>query len=73
MQKKPSSNGFNFKNIDFSNFSFVTGDNSYIVYRMKEKKIIDISIKVYSDEIDKPFGLVSITTESFISGYVKRS
>lgn len=71
--KEASSSGFDFNSIDFANFSFVAGDNSYIVYRMKEKKIIDISIKIYSDELNKPFGLVSITAESFISGYVKRS
>lgn len=71
--KETSSNGFNFNNIDFANFSFSTGDNSYIVFRIKEKKIIDIALKIYSDELNKPFGLIDTMLEAFIGGYVKRS
>lgn len=70
--KEASSNGFDFANLDFANLSFETGENSYIVYRIKEKKFIDISMKVFSDEIDKPFGLISISLEAFLGGYVKR-
>ena len=71
--KEASNNGFDFNNIDFTNFSFSTGDNSYIVFRIKEKKIIDIALKIYSDELNKPFGLVDAMLEAFIGGYVKRS
>ena len=71
--KEASSNGFDFANIDFGNFTFETGENSYVVFRIKEKKIIDISIKVFSDELDKPFGLVNLVLEAFLGGYVKRS
>lgn len=71
--KEYSINGFNFNNIDFSNFSFGTTENSYVVFRIKEKKIINISLKVYSDEIDKPLNLVGITLQAFLGGYVKRS
>lgn len=70
--KEASSNGFNFATLNFENFSFETGENSYIVYRIKEKKFIDISLKVYSDEIDKPFGLIEISLQAFLGGYVKR-
>lgn len=70
--KEASSNGFDFGNIDFSNFSFETGENSYIVFKVKEKKFIDMSMKVFSDELDKPFGLISISIEAFLGGYVKR-
>lgn len=70
--KEASNNGFDFKTLDFSNFSFSTGENSYIVFRAKKKKIIDISIKVFSDELDKPFGLENLTLEAFLGGYVKR-
>ena len=70
--KEVSGNGFDFNNLDFANFSFATGDNTYIVFRVKEKKIIDLSLKVYSDIKDKPFGLIDINVEAFISGYVKR-
>lgn len=71
--KEVSSNGFNYRNIDYANFSYVSGDNTYVVFRVKEKKIIDISLKIYSDELNKPFGLAEINLEAFISGYVKRS
>ena len=70
--KEASSNGFDFSNIDFSNFSFETGENSYAVFKCKEKKFIDISLKIYSDEIDKPFGLINVVLEAFMGGYVKR-
>ena len=71
--KEVSSNGFNYNNVDYANFSYVSGDNTYVVFRVKEKKIIDISLKIYSDELNKPFGLAEINLEAFISGYVKRS
>lgn len=70
--KEASISGFDFEKLDFSNFSFSTGDHSYIVFRIKEKKIIDISIKIYSDELDKPFGLINETIEAYLGGYVKR-
>lgn len=70
--KEASSSGFDFENIDFENFSFETGDNSYIVFKCKEKKFIDLSLKVFSDELDRPFGLIGITLEAFLGGYVKR-
>lgn len=70
--KEASSSGFDFENLDFENLSFETGENSYVVFKCKEKKFIDISFKVFSDELDKPFGLIGITLEAFLGGYVKR-
>lgn len=67
-----SANGFNFGNIDFANFSFVTTNKSNLIYKIKEKKIVELSIKFYSDEIDKPFGIYSATIEAFVGGYVKK-
>lgn len=64
--------GFNFNNIDFANFSFTTTNQSYVVFKAKEKKISEVSIKVYSDEIDRPFGLYSITIEAFVGSYIKK-
>lgn len=61
-----SSTGFDFSNIDFSNLAFTTTNDSYIVYKIKEKKFITISLKFYSDEKDKPFGLFSAVIEAFI-------
>lgn len=71
--KEVSLNGFDFNNIDFSNFSFSTDDNSYVSFKIKLKKIIDYQLKFYSDEIDKPFGLYSVTLEAFLGSFVKRS
>jgi hypothetical protein len=71
--KEVSGNGFDYGNVDYGNFSYVTADNSYVVFRVKEKKIIDISLKIGSDILDKPFGLIECNLEAFISGYVKRS
>lgn len=71
--KEIANGGFDFNNVDFSNFSFTTNSSSYVVFRIKEKKIIDISLKFYSDELDKPFGLSNLTLEAFLGGYVKRS
>lgn len=71
--KESAIKGFNFKELDFTNFSFGTTENSEVVFRIKEKKLIDISLKVYSDELDKPFSLIDLTLQAFIGGYVKRS
>lgn len=67
-----SATGFSFLNIDFSNFSFITVNKSYLIYKIKEKKINEISLKFYSDEKDKPFGLYSAVIEAFVGGYVKK-
>ena len=64
--------GFDFNNIDFSNFAFTTKNNSYVVYKIKEKKFIEISLKFYSDELDKPFGIYSAIIEAFVGAYVKK-
>ena len=67
-----SATGFDFNNIDFANFAFVTSNNSYIVYKIKEKKFTELALVFYSDEIDKPFGVYSAMIETFIGAYVKR-
>ena len=67
-----SATGFDYSNIDYSNFAYTTKIDSYIVYKIKEKKFLTISLKFYSDELDKPFGLYSAILEAFIGGYVKR-
>lgn len=67
-----SSTGFDYSNFDYSNFAYTTTNESYIVYKIKEKKFIELMLKFYSDELDKPFGIYSATIEVFIGGYVKR-
>lgn len=71
--KEVSSSGFDFTLMDFANFSFSTTDNTYVVIRVKEKKIIDLSLKIGSDMLNRPFGIDELNIEAFISGYVKRS
>jgi hypothetical protein len=65
-------NGFSFTDLDFSNLSFTTTSQSYLVFKMKEKKISEVSLKIYSDEINRPFGLYSITLEAFVGSYIKK-
>lgn len=67
-----SATGFDFNNIDFSNFAFTTKNNSYVVYKIKQKKFIELCIKFFSDELDKPFGLYDSVIEAYIGSYIKR-
>ena len=67
-----SATGFDFANIDFTNFAFTTKTNSYVVYKIKQKKFIELCIKFYSDELDKPFGLYDSIIEAYIGSYIKR-
>lgn len=67
-----SATGFSFVGLNFENFSFITTNKSYLLYKIKEKKINELSLKFYSDEKDKPFGLYSATIEAFVGGYIKK-
>lgn len=69
---KYASTGIDFGNINFGSFTFTVNNNSYIVYKIKEKKFLEISLKFYSDELDKPFGLYSAILEAFVGGYTKK-
>ena len=67
-----SATGFDFGNIDFTNFAFTTKNNSYVVYKIKQKKFIELSLKFYSDELDRPFGLYDAMIEAYQGSYIKR-
>ena len=67
-----STTGFDFNSIDFAYFDFTVTKVSYVVFKIKEKKFIELSLRFYSDELDKPFGLYSATIEAFLGGYVKK-
>ena len=69
---RKSANGFSFESLDFRNFSFITTDKSYVLYKIREKKLNELSLKFYSDEKDKPFGIFSSTIEAFVGGYIKK-
>jgi hypothetical protein len=70
--KEFSSTGFDYSNIDYSNFAYTTTASSNVVYRIKEKKFVELSLKFGSNELNKPFGIYSATIEAFVGGYVKR-
>ena len=89
--KEASTNGFSFVtfqdegSFDFDNFTFVSGDYSYVVFRVKKKKFIDLQLKFYLDDeieikdgqevhrnLDKPFGIALVEIENFLGGYAKR-
>ena len=67
-----SSTGFNYGDVNYADFAYTTRNDSYVVYKIKEKKFLTIQLKFYSDEKDKPFGLYSAILEAFIGGYAKR-
>ena len=69
--KEYSATGFDFNKIDFENFAFTTQDMSYIVYKIKMKKFIDLSLKFYSNGY--PFGLYDATLEVYRGSYIKRT
>lgn len=67
-----SSSGFDFNAIDFNNFAFTTKNNSYVVYKIKQKKFIDLYLKFFSDELNKPFGIYDAVIEAYTGSYIKR-
>lgn len=69
--KEYSATGFDFGNIDFNNFAFTTKQMSYIVYKIKMKKFIELSLKFYSEK--SPFGLYDATLEVYKGSYIKRT
>lgn len=70
--KEFSISGFTYGTMDYSNFTYATGDNSFIAFKIKQKKFITSQLKVYCDELDKPFGIINETVSAFLGGYVKR-
>lgn len=70
--KEYSSGGFDYGNMDYSSFAYIINSMSNIVYKIKEKKFIELQLKFYSDELDKPFGIYSAIIEAFDGAYAKR-
>lgn len=52
--------------------SFGTGDKGTVFFNVKRKKIQQFSIKFYSDELNKPFGLYEATIEFTTGKYIKK-
>lgn len=71
--------GFSFENLrlflldttETVRISFGTGARGFLVFKVKKRKIKYFSIKFYSDEIDRPFGLYEATIEFTVDDYVK--
>ena len=47
-------------------------DTDYIVPTIKKKKWTDIRVKMYSDKLDKPFGIYEMELEAFLGSYRRR-
>ena len=62
---------FSFDDADFSDFSFVTGDDSLFAIKEKEKKWVEKQYYLYSDEYKKPFALYYLAYKYFIAGKYK--
>lgn len=64
--------GISYENFSYQDFAYITKNDAYINYKIKEKKFMEISMKFYSDELDRPFGLYNAILEAYVGGYVKR-
>ena len=62
---------FSFEDMDFSDFSFVVGEDTLFAIREKEKKWVEKQYFVYSDEYKKPFALYYLAYKYFIAGKYK--
>lgn len=63
---------FSFENLDFSDFSFVCGEDSLFSVKEKEKKWVEKQYFIYSDEYQKPFALFYAAFKYFVAGKFKK-
>lgn len=62
---------FDFSDLDFEDFTFNTSDKNEYFFKAKNKKWARISLKFYSDELRKPFGIFGVILEAYVQGYAK--
>jgi hypothetical protein len=62
---------FDFDNIDFSDFSFASSDQSIFAIKEKEKHWVEKQHWIYSDEYTKPFSVNYVAFRYKISGRIK--
>jgi hypothetical protein len=62
---------FSFDSVDFSDFSFITLEQSLFSIKEKEKKWVEKQYYVYSDEYMKPFALFYLCYRYIIAGRYK--
>ncbi len=63
---------FSFEDVDFSNFSFITTEQSLFAVKEKEKKWVEKQYYIYSDEFLKPFSLYYIAFRYRVTGRYKQ-
>ncbi len=64
--------GFSYENFSYEEFIYGTGIRGEILYKIKKRKIKELSLKFYSDNIGKPFGLYDAALEIAIQNYIKK-
>ena len=62
---------FSFENMDFSDYSFITTEQSLFSVKEKEKQWVEKQYYIYSDEYLKPFALYYISFRYNIAGRYK--
>jgi hypothetical protein len=62
---------FSFDDVDFTDFSFVSTDQSIFAVREKEKHWVEKQHWIYSDEFNRPFSINYIAFRYKISGRIK--
>ena len=62
---------FNFNDIDFNDFTFITEDETIFSVKEKEKQWVEKQYYVFSDEFCKPFSIYYISYRYSVAGRVK--
>ena len=62
---------FSFNDVDFSDFSFITTDQSLFAIKEKEKQWVEKQYYIFSDEYLKPFSLYYISYRYRVAGRFK--
>jgi len=62
---------FSFNDVDFSDFSFITTDQSLFAIKEKEKQWVEKQYYIFSDEYLKPFSLYYVSYRYRVAGRYK--
>lgn len=71
---KMRTEGFSFTEgkVNFAEFTFGTGEQGVVFFRIRRPSFKEMSLKFYSDIIDKPFGIFDATVQVYVKGYAKK-
>lgn len=64
---------FSFDDVDFSDFSFVSTDQTIFAIKEKEKHWVEKQHWIYSDEYQRPFSVHYLAFRYKVSGRIKGS